>query len=113
MRKGQFEGLREEIRTNPERKPDFGPSEIHPSAGAVAVGARYPLIAYNIYLQSNDLRIAKEIARSIRFANGGLRYLKALGFEIKERNHERRMREIELGLTSGCDPACERCLIER
>ena len=64
VRKGQFEGIREEIRTNPGRKPDFGPCEVHPSAGAVAVGARQPLIAYNIYLRSNDLRIAREIARS-------------------------------------------------
>jgi glutamate formiminotransferase / formiminotetrahydrofolate cyclodeaminase len=86
VRKGQFEGIREEIRTNPERKPDFGPCEVHVSAGATAVGARYPLIAYNIYLHSNDLRIAREIARSIRFSNGGLPFLKALGFEIKERN---------------------------
>jgi glutamate formiminotransferase len=85
VRKGQFEEIREEIRTNPNRRPDFGPCEIHPSAGATAVGARQPLIAYNINLQSTDLSIAKKIARSIRFTNGGLQYLKALGFEIKDR----------------------------
>jgi len=96
VRKGQFEGIREEIRTNPDRKPDFGPSEIHPSAGATAVGARHPLIAYNIYLRSNDLRIAKSIARSIRFANGGLPYLKSLGFEIAERQQV----QVSMNLTN-------------
>jgi glutamate formiminotransferase/formiminotetrahydrofolate cyclodeaminase len=96
VRKGQFEAIREEIRTNPERKPDFGPCEVHPSAGATAVGARHPLIAYNIYLRSNDLRIAREIARSIRFSSGGLRYVKALGFEIKDRNQV----QISMNLTN-------------
>ncbi len=96
VRKGQFEGIREEIRTHPERKPDFGPSEIHPSAGATAVGARHPLVAYNIYLRSGDLRIAKEIARSIRFADGGLRYLKALGFEIRDRQQV----QVSMNLTN-------------
>jgi glutamate formiminotransferase / formiminotetrahydrofolate cyclodeaminase len=86
VRKGQFEGIRDEIGTNPERKPDFGPAEVHPSAGATAVGARFPLIAYNIYLNSSDLKIAQAIARAIRYSGGGLRYVKALGFEIKERN---------------------------
>lgn len=96
VRKGQFEGIREEIRGNPQRRPDFGPSEVHPSAGATAVGARCPLIAYNVYLRSNDLRIAQEIARSIRFSNGGFRYLKALGLEIKERNQV----QVSMNLTN-------------
>jgi glutamate formiminotransferase / formiminotetrahydrofolate cyclodeaminase len=96
VRKGQFEGIREEIRTNPERKPDFGPSEVHSSAGASAVGARHPLIAYNVYLRSNDVNIAREIARSIRFSSGGLRYVKALGFEIKERNQA----QVSMNLTN-------------
>jgi len=96
VRKGQFEGIREEIRTNPERKPDFGPSEVHPSAGASAVGARHPLIAYNIYLRSNDGSIAREIARSIRFSSGGLRHVKALGFEIKERSQA----QVSMNLTN-------------
>lgn len=96
VRKGQFEGIREEILTNPERKPDFGPSEVHPSAGATAVGARFPLIAYNIYLRSNELEIAQEIARAIRFSSGGLRYVKALGFEIKERNQV----QVSMNLTN-------------
>ena len=96
VRKGQFEGIREEIRTNPERKPDFGPSEVHPSAGATAVGARYPLIAYNIYLRTPDVAIAQAIARSIRFSSGGLPCVKALGFEIKSRNQA----QVSMNLTN-------------
>ena len=86
IRKGEFEGLREEIKTNPDRYPDFGPNEIHPTAGATAVGARHPLIAFNVYLSTNDINIAKTIARNVRNSGGGLRDVKALGFEIKERN---------------------------
>lgn len=85
VRKGQFEGLREEIGKNPDREPDFGPNRIHPTAGAVAIGARPFLIAYNINLGTSDLSIAKNIAKSIRFSGGGLRYVKSLGFEIKDR----------------------------
>ncbi len=96
IRRGQFEGLRDEIRTNPERKPDFGPCEVHPSAGATAIGARPPLIAYNIYLRSSELKIAQDIARSVRFSSGGLRYVKALGFEIKERNQV----QVSMNLTN-------------
>jgi glutamate formiminotransferase/formiminotetrahydrofolate cyclodeaminase len=96
VRKGQFEGIREEIRTNPERKPDFGPCEVHPTAGVTAIGARFPLVAYNVYLRTTDLKIAQEIARSIRFSGGGLRYLKALGFEIKPRNQV----QVSMNLTN-------------
>ncbi len=96
VRRGEFEGIREEIRTNPDRKPDFGPSEVHPSAGATAVGARYPLIAYNIYLNTPDVKIAQAVARAIRFSSGGLRYVKALGFEIKER----RQVQVSMNLTN-------------
>ncbi len=84
-RKGQFEGLREQIGTNPEKDPDYGPSKIHPTAGAIAVGARPFLIAYNINLGTADLSVAKAIAKSIRHSGGGLRYVKALGFGIKDR----------------------------
>jgi glutamate formiminotransferase len=84
-RKGQFEGLCEEIGTNPERDPDYGPCKIHPTAGAIAIGARPFLIAYNINLGTADLSIAKAIAKSIRHSGGGLRYVKSLGFEIKDR----------------------------
>lgn len=86
IRKGEFEGLREEIEKNPERAPDFGKPKIHPTAGATVVGARFPLVAYNINLNTTDLNIAKNIAKAIRFKDGGLRYVKALGFEIKEKN---------------------------
>lgn len=96
VRRGQFERIREEIRTNPDRRPDFGPCEVHPSAGASAVGARFPLIAYNIYLRTNDVRIASAIARAIRFSSGGLRYVKALGFQIKERNQA----QVSMNLTN-------------
>lgn len=96
IRKGEFEGIREEIRTNPERKPDFGPAEVHPSAGVTAVGVRPPLIAYNCYLNTPDLKIAQAIARAVRFSTGGLRYVKALGFEIKQRNQV----QVSMNLTN-------------
>src|SRR5574341_65155 len=85
IRKGEYEGLKQEIQTNPERKPDFGPNRLHPTAGAIVIGARMPLIAYNVYLGTRDVTIAKKVASAIRFAAGGYRYVKALGFEIKER----------------------------
>jgi glutamate formiminotransferase len=84
VRKGQFEGMAEKIRL-PEWKPDFGPAQIHPSAGATAVGARMPLVAYNVNLGTADLEIANDIARRIRHLSGGLRYCKALGIELKDR----------------------------
>ncbi len=85
IRRGQFEGLREEVKTNPDRQPDFGPNQLHPTAGATVVGARAPLIAYNVYLSTDNVSIAKQIARNVRHSGGGLRYVKAMGFEIKER----------------------------
>jgi glutamate formiminotransferase len=85
VRKGQYEGLKESIKTDPARKPDFGPSELHPRAGAVAIGARMPLIAYNVNLDTNDLALAKRIAKTIRERDGGFPNVKALGLEIKER----------------------------
>jgi glutamate formiminotransferase len=85
VRKGQFEGLRELIGKDPDRAPDYGPDHIHPTAGAVAVGARMPLIAYNVNLGTDDVEIAKTIAKSVRHLSGGYRYVKAMGFKIKER----------------------------
>ncbi len=85
VRRGEFEGLREEIGKNPERAPDIGPAKVHPTAGATAVGAREILIAYNINLGTSNLEIAKEIARQVRGRDGGLAYVKALGFELKDR----------------------------
>jgi len=84
IRKGEFEGMAKKIK-QPEWKPDYGFAEIHPTAGVTAVGARVPLIAYNINLGTNNLEIANNIARSIRHINGGLRYCKAMGVELKER----------------------------
>jgi glutamate formiminotransferase/formiminotetrahydrofolate cyclodeaminase len=83
VRRGEFEGLREDIRTNPARKPDFGANELHPTAGATAVGARPFLVAYNVYLgDATQLPVAKEIAKAIRGSSGGLRYVKGLGMEV-------------------------------
>ncbi len=85
IRKGEFEGLREEIRTNPDRAPDFGKRELHPTAGATVVGARPPLIAYNVNLGTAEVSIAKKIAKLVREKDGGLPAVRALGFELKDR----------------------------
>ncbi|MGI6794154.1 glutamate formimidoyltransferase [Bacteroides sp. KG68] len=84
IRKGEFEGMAEKI-TQPEWQPDFGPARRHPTAGTVAIGARMPLIAYNINLSTPSLEIAHDIAKKIRFIGGGLRYCKAMGVELKDR----------------------------
>ncbi|HZL73403.1 MAG TPA: glutamate formimidoyltransferase, partial [Planctomycetota bacterium] len=85
IRKPQFEGLRDLIGKDPERLPDFGPPAIHPTAGCVAVGARPPLIAYNIDLESAEEKLAKRIAKKIRERDGGLPAIKALGLFIADR----------------------------
>lgn len=82
VRRGEYEGLKTEILTNPDRAPDFGPARLGP-AGATVIGARPPLIAYNVYLTTSDVEIARRIARTIRASNGGLRYVKALGLLVK------------------------------
>ena len=83
VRRGQFEGIRAEIETNPARTPDFGPPKIHPTAGAVAIGARPFLVAYNVYLgDASHVGEAKRIAKAVRGSSGGLRYVKALGLEV-------------------------------
>ena len=82
VRKGEFEGLRELIGTDPGHAPDFGPAKIHESAGAVAVGARPFLVAYNVYLATGDQAVAKAIARKVRTATGGLPAVKALGMLV-------------------------------
>lgn len=84
IRKGEFEGMAEKIK-QPEWKPDFGPVERHATAGAVAIGARMPLVAYNVNLGTNKLDIAIDIAKKIRFIGGGLRYCKAMGVDLRER----------------------------
>ncbi len=85
IRKGEFEGLKEAVKTDPARKPDYGPAELHPTAGATVVGVRKFLIAYNVNLGTNDISIAKKIARRVRAKHGGLSAVKALGFELKNR----------------------------
>jgi len=83
VRRGQFEGIREEVKTNPDRKPDFGDAALHPTAGATIVGARKFLVAYNVYLNTPDVDIAKKVAKSIRYSNGGLRYVKGMGVPVR------------------------------
>lgn len=85
IRRGEFEGLREAVRIDPERAPDFGRPELHSTAGATVVGVRAPLVAYNVNLATTDLKIAERIAKAIRFRDGGFRFAKALGFEVKEK----------------------------
>lgn len=85
IRKGQFEGMAEKV-LQPEWEPDFGGRTIHPTAGTVAVGCRMPLVAYNINLNTSDIKIASTIAKTIRQANGGLACVKALGVMLEDRN---------------------------
>jgi glutamate formiminotransferase / formiminotetrahydrofolate cyclodeaminase len=84
IRRGQYEALKLEMGTNPERDPDFGPNRVGP-AGATVIGARQPLIAYNVYLTTDDISIAQKISKTIRFSSGGLRYIKALGMLVEGR----------------------------
>ena len=84
VRRGGFEDLRDHI-LEPERQPDEGPAALHPSAGATAVGARIPLIAYNVNLRTTDIGVAKEIARKVRASSGGMPNVKALGFDLQDR----------------------------
>ncbi len=95
IRKGQFEGLREDALRDPDRSPDIGEPRLHPTAGATAVGARKILIAYNIYLSTVDVSVAREIARAIRSSSGGLRHVKAIGVEMKTRG----LTQVSINLT--------------
>src|SRR6202162_1303343 len=83
IRRGQFEGIRSDIATNPSRKPDFGEARVHPSAGATVVGARKFLIAYNVFLNTPDVEIAKKIAKAVRFSSGGMRFVKGAGVLVR------------------------------
>ncbi len=83
IRRGQFEGIRAEIATNPARKPDFGGNAVHPTAGATVVGARKFLIAYNVFLNTPDVDIAKKVAKAVRASSGGLRFVKGAGFSVR------------------------------
>jgi glutamate formiminotransferase / formiminotetrahydrofolate cyclodeaminase len=95
IRRGQFEGLREQALTNPDRAPDIGGPGLHPTAGATVVGARKFLIAYNINLNTPDVEIAKKIAKTIRFSSGGLPYVKAMGVDLRARN----LAQVSMNLT--------------
>src|SRR5580692_7642206 len=83
IRRGQFEGIRSEIATNPARKPDIGEPRVHPTAGATVVGARKFLIAYNVFLNTTDVDVAKKIAKAVRYSNGGMRFVKGAGFLVR------------------------------
>jgi len=95
IRRGQFEGLQEEVAKDPDRAPDFGAPRLHPTAGATVVGVRKFLIAYNINLNTPDVSIAKQIAKVIRFSSGGLRYVKAMGVDLKARG----LAQVSMNLT--------------
>ncbi|NUQ10972.1 MAG: glutamate formimidoyltransferase, partial [Gemmatimonadaceae bacterium] len=85
VRRGEFEGLRDEIRTNPARLPDFGEPRVHPTAGATAVGARPFLVAFNVYLgPASNMPVAREVARAVRHSSGGLRHVKGLALEVDD-----------------------------
>jgi len=95
VRKGQFEGLREELKKNHDRQPDIGEPKLHPTAGVTVVGARKFLVAYNVNLNTSDITVANKIARAIRFSNGGFRYVKSMGVELKARN----LAQVSINLT--------------
>lgn len=94
IRKGQFEGMAEKM-LDEMWKPDFGPETIHPTAGVTAIGARMPLIAYNIKLDTNNLEIANKISKQIRHLSGGFRFCKAIGIELEDRG----IVEVSMNLT--------------
>jgi glutamate formiminotransferase/formiminotetrahydrofolate cyclodeaminase len=95
IRRGQFEGLRQEMKRDHNRLPDIGEPKLHPTAGATVVGARKFLIAYNVNLNTADIGIANKIAKAIRFSSGGLRYVKSMGVELKARN----LAQVSINLT--------------
>jgi glutamate formiminotransferase / formiminotetrahydrofolate cyclodeaminase len=95
LRRGQFEGLREEMKKNHDRQPDVGEPKLHPTAGVTVVGARKFLIAYNVNLNTADISIANKIAKAIRFSSGGLRYVKSMGVDLKAR----KLAQVSINLT--------------
>src|SRR6204780_1776030 len=95
VRKGQFEGLRDELKRNHDRQPVIGEPKLHPTAGVTVVGARKFLIAYNVNLNTSDVGVANKIAKAIRFSSGGLRYVKSMGVDLKARN----LAQVSINLT--------------
>jgi glutamate formiminotransferase len=94
IRKGEYEGLKDKL-NDPKWKPDEGPDNFNPKSGATVVGARFPLIAYNVNLKTEDLVLAKEIARKVRFRDGGFPHVRAMGVALKEK----RMVQVSMNLT--------------
>lgn len=94
IRKGQFEGMEEKMKDD-MWKPDFGPTTIHPTGGATVIGARMPLVAYNINLGTSDLAVADKIAKQVRHIGGGFRYVKAMGVMLEDRN----VAQVSMNLT--------------
>lgn len=105
IRKGQFEGMAEKV-LQPEWAPDFGGRKIHPTAGVAAVGARAPLIAFNINLSTSDVTIADKIARVVRYSGGGLSCVKAIGVLLRERNTA----QVSINMTNYCSTPLYRVL---
>lgn len=95
IRKGQFEGMAKKMQDQTMWKPDFGPETIHPTGGVTAIGARMPLVAFNINLDTPNLEIANQIARKVRFMNGGFRFVKAMGVMLEDRN----LAQVSMNLT--------------
>jgi glutamate formiminotransferase len=94
IRKGEYEGLAEKLE-DPEWKPDEGPDQFNPKSGATVVGARFPLVAYNVNLKTRDLSLAKEIARKVRFKDGGFPHVRAIGVDLNEKG----MVQVSMNLT--------------
>lgn len=95
IRKGQFEGMAEKMLDQEKWKPDFGPCTIHPTGGVTAIGARMPLVAFNINLDTSNLEIADKIAKQVRHIGGGFRYVKAMGVMLTDRN----IAQVSMNLT--------------
>jgi glutamate formiminotransferase len=94
IRRGQFEGMAAKL-AQPDWAPDFGPAQVHPTAGVTAVGARMPLVAYNVNLDTDNIDIATAIAKRVRYINGGFRYCKAVGIELKDKG----MVQVSMNMT--------------
>ena len=95
IRKGEYEGLGEKLK-DPDWKPDEGPAHFNPKSGATVVGARFPLVAYNVNLKTKDLALAKEIARKVRFKDGGFPHIRAMGVDLKEKG----LVQVSMNLTN-------------
>ena len=99
IRKGQFEGMAEKVQ-EPDWEPDFGGRKIHPTAGVMAVGARPPLVAYNLNLNTDDVQVAKDIAKIIREKDGGLKCVKAMGFDIEDEVTGKKYAQVSINMTN-------------